>query len=421
MLQDAVADELLAEHADGDWVFPAYDSYCFANVNPTAFSVLGVDTDRTLPESVFAGVDTDVDNVVVVLVDGFGYDHWRRDYEHTPFLEEITDCGAVTPLTSVYPSETTAAMSTFHTGQEPIEHGRLGWFSYVPEVDTVLQPLPFTTLNDEPADGAVGATPNLLLNAETCYESASEGGVSSTLVQPAGIANSAFSQLTNRGAEVLPYETTAEMALRIRQTLESVTGLSYISGYVPNIDSVSHEHGTEAPEYQAQLGILADCLRRELVTNLDPETAERTLLVVTADHGHVDTVPEENVDIKTLDGLETHLATDRGGNPIPAVGSPRNVQFHVTDGHLEPLRKLLDSHLDVRTFDRDEAAALGLFGNRAPSMEFERQMPDLVAVHRNRGLWYDDGHLEHVGMHGGLTRAEMLVPFAAVNLGNLRQ
>lgn len=85
--------------------------------------------DRRLPDDAIAGVECgDAENVVVLLVDGFGYEHWKRERDVHPLLSALTERGIVTPLTSVYPSETAAAITTVHTGRKPVEHGLLGWF-----------------------------------------------------------------------------------------------------------------------------------------------------------------------------------------------------------------------------------------------------------------------------------------------------
>lgn len=424
MRNDPVAEDLRAERGDGWAIFPDYGELCFANVPDTVLSVLGGDARRPLPDAVFEGVGTDVENVVVVLLDGFGFEAWRRFQAGDALLSSVAERGAVTPLTSIYPSETAAAISTMHTGRQPVEHGLLGWNQYVPDLDAVLQTLPFATLDDEPATEAFGddADPRLLLDTDTIYQRAADAGVDSRLVAPGAFEDAPYDSVVKRGAETAPYGTVAEAALRIRQCLTAASGPTYVNAYVPTPDATGHEHGNESPEYRANLGMVTDCLRRELVENLDPAIAERTLLVLTADHGQVDTDPARNVDLGGLD-VEEHLRRDGSGEPIPALGGPRNLQFHVRDGHVEALRDTLESSADadLRTFAREEYLDLGLFGDREPSARFEERSPDLVAVPRELSVWYDDGHLEMLGMHGGLNPTEMLVPFAAVRLDALQE
>lgn len=419
MRRDSVAQRLRAEQGDGWALLPDYEGLCFANVPDTVLSVLGGAARRPLPESVFDGVETDAENVVVVLLDGFGYENWRRFEAENAVLSSLAERGTVTPLTSIYPSETTAAITTMHTGRQPVEHGLLGWFQYVRELDEIVLPLPFTTLDDEPATEVFdeGADPRLLLDTETVYQRAGAAGIDSILVQPEAFEGQPYDSRVNQGAKTQPYDDLPEMARQTREALELADGPTYVFSYVPDLDAVGHEHGNDSPEYRTTLGTITDHLQREF-ERLDPETAERTLLVVTADHGQVDTDPERNVDLGGLD-VEGHLRRDDSGQPIQAVGGPRNLQFHVREGHVADLRDELESNLDVRTFTREEYEELGLFGDREPAARFEERAPDLVAIPRELIVWYDDGHLEDIGEHGGLNPTEMLVPFAAVRLDEL--
>lgn len=70
MLRDSVAHRLRETRSEGEYLFPAYDDYCFSNVQGTAFSVLGESLGRRLPDDALEGVDADVENVLVVLLDG---------------------------------------------------------------------------------------------------------------------------------------------------------------------------------------------------------------------------------------------------------------------------------------------------------------------------------------------------------------
>jgi predicted AlkP superfamily pyrophosphatase or phosphodiesterase len=102
-------------------------------------SVLDSSFTRQLPDDVFDGVrDGGVENVVALLVDGFGYEDWKRNRASNPFLSALTEHGTVTPLTSVYSSETAAALTTNHTGVQPVEHGLLGWYQYSQEFDGLV-------------------------------------------------------------------------------------------------------------------------------------------------------------------------------------------------------------------------------------------------------------------------------------------
>ncbi len=425
MSRQGVERRLREQRLEGEYLFPAYDDYCFANVPETTLSVLDGSFDRLLPGSVLDGVATDVDYVVLVLLDGFGYESWTREFPHHELLAQLEDRGTVTPLTSIYPSETAAAITTLHTGLEPVEHGLLGWYQYLESVRRDVVTLPFLALSGEPlGEVAPNADARDLFAGESLYERATAAGIDVQVIQPAAYADSGYTQAVTAGAERTGYETAADLALAIRRTLEDASGPTYVNAYVPTLDEIAHTEGTTTERYRANLASITACLRRELLERLDPAVAERTLFVLTADHGIVDTVPAENVDVTAWDDwptLREAFRRDDDGEPRRPTGSPRNVHLHVRPDRLEEARTIVESAVgqDVRVFTRGEALERGLFGTGDPSELFERRCGDLIVVHRNRGLCWRSGDSELVGMHGGLTPEEMLVPLAAVRLDDL--
>lgn len=400
--------------ADG-YFFPDYDGYCLANVPETLLSLLDDRFEPPLPADVLDGVDTDVSQVVVVLLDGLGWDQWRRDVDYAPLLDAFENRGTVAPLTSVYPSETAAAITTFHSGRSPSEHGLLGWFQYVEAHDAILQTLPFTTLDDEPAaDVFEDADPEVLSDAEPLYPRVADAGVDVHLYQP-----SSFDPDTP-SAEDHPYRNVADAVAELRLDVEAAVADSnanergaYRYLYVPEIDAVAHEIGTGHDRYRAQVRAVIEAVRFELLDRLDDAAADETLFVVVADHGHVDIDPETNVDLRET-AVWDHVDERK------PVGSPRNVQFHDVDADALVETFAAEFVDDVRTFTREEYLDRDLFGP-GTCRTFEQRAPDLVAVHRERGMWWVEDELDLVGMHGGLSREEMLVPFAAGRVADLRK
>lgn len=414
MLRTGVEDELLAVHGDGKAVFPAYGDYCFANVNPTLLALLGADVrpERRLPGDALGDVEG-VDRVVTLFLDGYGWDQWRRDHEDVPLLAAFSERGTVTPLTAIYPSETAAATTTFHTGRTPVEHGLLGWWQYVDDVDAVVTSLPFTTIDGEPAGEVYDLTPEDMFDAEPLYERAAQAGVESRLHQPfPGGPETA-------GAETAVYDSIPDLAVSLRRDVSDPDGPDYAYGYIPEVDAVAHRDGNGGERYRARLEMVTECLHREF-ERVDPGVADRTLVVLTADHGLVNTPPADNVDLSDADWLWDALARDGDGDPIPPVGSPRNVHLFLREGALAETRARVESEFPCRTFTREEAVGRGLFGDGEHSDLFERRCGDLVVVPWGRGTWWEDDELALAGMHGGLTREEMLVPLATATLADLR-
>jgi hypothetical protein len=458
MLHGTLADDLREDELTPRFVSPAWADCCFANVPDTVSSLFGTDAARPLPETVFEGVSTDVDHVVLAFVDGFGWNHFQRVRDDHSFLTRLAERATVTPLTAGYPSETAAAVSTIHTGRQPAEHGVLGWNAYVEDLGGCVQTLPFADRDRTPL-GEVRDDPDpaALIDERTLYERLDADSV---LVQPEEIGGNPYDGQVTRGAEPVGYDDATQAAYRVRDRLDGASEPTYCYCYLPNVDAAAHEFGVAHEETDAQLGAVCRAIEREIVDGIDPDLAERTLLIVTADHGEVDATPETTVDLDGLD-LEPHLRRDGAGEPIPALGGPRNLQFHARDGHRDALRAELEhglAPLEPLVLDRERIIAAGLFGDREPSgaqsvresqsdsrrpsaarnpsedtsddrtgearestERFRERCPDLLAVPREGFAWYDDGHLAKVGMHGGLHPDEMLVPFAAARIDTLQR
>jgi len=423
MYRSTVESRLRDEYERDGYVRPAYDDYCFGSVPGTVRSLLSAGGRRTLPGDVFEGVDTDVERVVLVLADGYGLDSWQRDRDNHTVLDRVTTRGTVTPLTSVYPSETAAAITTLETGDLPCEHGRIGWNVYDPETDRSFLafrgavkagPTEGLELVEglEPAEDGRAQAPEFRDGVGYHYAEMAAQGVDCHRLQP-------FPGETE-GVTQHGYDDLDAFGTRLREVTESTDAPGYVYAYLPVMDHVSHDHGTDSEQFQQTIAGVCEELET-FVAGLDSAVAGETLLLVTADHGHVNTDPERNVDLSGRADLLANLRRHGDGTPVTMAGSPRNTHLHLQDGTVDGTRAAL-SDLDAQVLTREQVLDSGLFGDRQPSARFERRCGDLVLTHRDLGTWYGDvepDELELVGMHGGMHPAEMLVPFAAVRADRL--
>ncbi|ELY89597.1 alkaline phosphatase family protein [Natrinema altunense] len=426
---------LRTRRTEDGYLFPDYGGYCFAGVPGTALSVLDADGPTVpgpLPADVLAGVDGEYDRVLVALVDGFGLTFWQR-HDH-PLLERLEAAGTVSPLTSIYPSETAAALTTFHTGRLPVSHGVLGWDVYDPVDDASYEA--FTgrvTAGDESVD------PDLadIFAGDPLYPALAAAGIDCRHVVPfpetyEGAAVHTYGGSDDdgsgdggdaEGTDATPPSYPLEgFESALAGAFTAADEPAFLYAYLPQIDTAAHAAGTESDEYRATveetLGTLERALSRIAANTAD--AAGETLVIVTADHGHVDTDAARSVDLESfetvLDSLERHAT----GEPVRYAGSPRNVHLHLQGGTAvrETVRSELADALEARVFTADEVREWSLFGDGEESAVFRRRVGDLVVCHRDQSVWYgsDSAKFELIGMHGGLHPDEQFVPFAAVGL-----
>lgn len=424
MRRDRVARSLRDGAEWPGYLSPAYGGYCVLGVPGTCLSVLGAAPTGVpmLPADTHRDVDHgSTTTVLVVLIDGLGYDGWCRavddDQRRTDLLERFECRGTVTPLTAPFPSETAAALPSLHSGHYPVEHGSLGWWRYLDGVGRV-QSLPYLTEAGDPVRTVAPGTPpasETLYDAESFYERM-PADVRTVLFRPA-----AFDDPDPGGYDVgadtyVGYRSVPELAAGVRRELER-EGRGYLFAYLPQIDALSHEAGPRAEVTASRLEEVVTSLNRALC-RVDAERARETLVAVTADHGHIET--DGHVDLTGNDVVRRSLAETADGTRRPPVGSPRQLQFHLRDGQVEAVRRVLERTVDCLTFTRAEYATQGLFGPGDPTPAFERSAPDLLCVPRTESVWFGGDAPEEVGMHGGLSPAEMLVPFAVANLRTLQ-
>jgi len=426
------------------YAWPAYDSHSLDRVPGTAAAALGVEFDRSLPAA--AVPDGEYENVVVLLIDGYGWDRFQAG-ERPALLDRLAAAGETTPITSVYPTETAAAITSLNTGRTPAEHGLLGWNLRLPSVDRTVQTLPFLTRPADDAraaaaaeeddtdptaprvppereaadltsatDGAVDGTD--LFDGRSVYERLGDAGVESHAIQPSRIVGGPYGEVATAGAQRHGVDSVAAFALSIRRQLAAATEPTYVYAYWPNVDSAAHDAGTRSPDYDAELAAVCAAVEREL-DRLDDATAEETLLVATADHGHRQSEPSAAVDLSELPAVWENLARHDDGRPVLPTGGPRNLHLHVQPGAVDTVRAALAAApFEARILDGQTAVDDGLFGTGDVSPKLRERAGDLIVVPESVGVWFGDEErkLDFVGQHGGQHPEETHVPFVATPL-----
>ena len=399
VFEDDRAAALAAEEFADGMVRPDYGGYCFAGVPAAAADRIGVDIGEGLPADAFGVNHTDPAHVVVLFVDALGYEQFERVAGDVPFLQAFRDAGRVTPLTSTFPSETAACVTTMATATDPVEHGVLGWDAYDPEADAVYEVLPYAARDG----GEISIQPEDLFDAAAIYPRLADEGVDPHAVSPdygEGYDDAATARTVHH------YERTTEFALRLRDAVEEADAPSYTYAYYPYVDAAAHEYGPGSDETDAQAAAVGNALERAL-GSLDDGVAEETLVCLVADHGQVN-VADHTVGLESTGVLE-HVETDRSGVPL-ALGGPRNRHLRVTD---EAAARECLSDLDAVVLGRDEALDAGLWGRGEPGPAFERNAGDLLVIPREAMLLpsREDSEWGLAGMHGGLHPREAIVPF----------
>ena len=418
-----------AANDDGE-IFPLYAGQSLANVPHTIAKLLGVKPyGIPISDELFGGrIDTKgIKNIVLLLFDGLGYNMWL-DAKQSGLIKNISNRGIVLPITSIFPSTTAAAITTINTGLSPAEHGLPEWILYMKELGMLIETLPFAaiTKKGKRSLSKSDTNPNILYKGKTIYQAFARHGIESFTLSNRSIINSIYTKLMKSGSTSIPFVGVSDSAIRLRQLLEKGgTHRKYVHLYLENIDAVSHSYGPFSEESRAEIKSVSDAFYYNLVEKANKKMADETLVIITADHGHtkVDTKMVHFIDDdKKLKGF---LANGQKGKILP-TGSPRNVFLHIKEGQLDSAYEYLSGKFadTARVMLSSEAVDMGLFGNSKPSRRLLDRIGNMIIFPNDgKALFYpysNDRKLEYVGLHGGLSRNEMLIPLGMARLSSLK-
>ena len=416
------------DHEYGE-IYPRYGGQSLANVPHTIAEVLGAKGNgMPIDRRLYGGrVDLEgIRKVVLILLDGLGYTMWLDAQGQRGFFRDMSRKGTVMPITSVFPSTTAAAVTTMSTGLTPVEHGLPEWVLYLHELGLTINTLPFTKLESDRRVSLKdeGADPRILFRGNTLYNDLARQGIESYSLINRALMNSEYTKLIRKGSSVRPFVYATDGAIKLRELARTARKGSYVNMYIDTIDSVTHAYGPFTEESRATIASISSTLKSQFLDMVDWADTEDTLVMVTADHGHTAIDPKKVV---YLDGdmeLLGFLATDRGRR-IPPTGSPRGVFMHIRRSCIDSAYSHLQKNYSdiARVIRTSDAIRMGLFGSGRPSRAFLRRAGDMLLLPmEGKAIWYEHvkGRKERaIGVHGGMTRNEMLVPLGMARLSSL--
>jgi Type I phosphodiesterase / nucleotide pyrophosphatase len=428
LLDPSIEEALLSRRFQEELILPSYDTFCISNIPGTISSLFGIRTKRVLPrEPIASHVDTDgIRRAILLVVDGLGYDIWSRHARYNGFFQEMTEKGLVFPITTVFPSTTAAALTTLATGLTPQEHGLPEWHVYIKNLDMIIATLPFSPMGERGQDRLIGtASPTMLFSGIPLLHTLRTAGVETKALLSSHIAASAYTRIAMRGSEIIPYASLSDMAVKLARTAEDSKEPAFVYAYWDGIDIIGHLYGPDSQEFEAETSTFSGVLKREFLEGLDRDSTYRTLLIVTADHGQLCVSPGQTIYLNKLKNLKRNFMSGDKGRPILPTWSPRDVALYIDEGKLDHIydylsKTLGDAAFVIKTRDAIEG---GFFGVGVPTRRFLERAGNLLVLPReNKTVWYEfikGKKFELLGMHGGLTKTELLVPFAISNLGRL--
>jgi hypothetical protein len=390
-------------------VVPRHDEGGFAALPATVARLLGVGEGGVALD----GLPARAERVVLVLLDAFGWAFFTRHGDH-PLLRRFD---AVVPLTTQFPSTTTAHITTLHTGVALGEHGLYEWNVYEPSLDALITPLLFCFAGDGARDSLLraGVDPGFLRSsAPTLYERLAQADVACHLFAPATFAPSTYDSVLARGAEIHPIATLPAGLTALGATLRAAPGRVYAYVYWDEVDAIGHEYGPSSRQFAAAAERCLDALDGGLRA-----LPEGTVVLLAADHGQVDVDPATTVYVnEAWPQIVDLLARGRRGRLLVPAGSARDLFLHcrpdAVDEVVDGLVRLVGERATVhRVADLVAGGWLGTVGER-----LRARLADVCVLPApGETVWWRERHrfdMRFRGHHGGLAEDEARTQVAAL-------
>lgn len=403
-----------------DILLPSYDGFGLANLTPSISRWLG---GPELSAPVFSDIILDqfapkYKRVVMLLVDALGYKQLIRLMQEgqAGFWQRKLGTSTLLPITSISPSTTASALTTIWTGTTPLEHGIIGYEMWVKSLGMVINTIlhsPITFWGDVGGLARAGFDPVSFLGFPPLGELFTNSGIESHAFVPAGIANSGLSKMHHVGTQLHGYTAESDFLANMRDLLNArPNNHKFVYAYWSHVDSLMHRYGTYNERVTEQFNSFSDAFERIFLNKLEPWAREETLILLTADHGSVETPNNPAYELRSRPELMDLLV-------MQPTCEGRLPYLYVKPGQEEAVREYFEHAWpgEFSLITRQQVLDSGLLGRGTPNSDLINRIGDLVAIpHGNAYLWWVNKSNVMLGRHGGLHPDEMLVPLYALSL-----
>jgi hypothetical protein len=335
--------------------------------------------------------------IVLLVVDGLGYHYLTRAGAGATLRSHLLE-----RITSVFPTTTATAITTFYTGLAPQQHGLPGWHTWFRELGCVLRVLPTRPRYGGVPLGAAQIDVQRLFDHPAVFDHLQ---AQSHVIAPQFITDSDFN-LAHRGqARLAACETLEQVFAQIARIAHGTGERRYLYAYWPELDRLAHERGIGSEAAHEHLAEL-DAGFAHL---LDQLAGSETLVIVTADHGIIDTAPEHLINLDDHPQLADMLV-------LPLCGEPRVAYCYVRPERCRDFERCVRQEFApvCDLWPSRELIAQGLFGPGEPHPRLSERVGDYTLIMKQNFVIKDWLFGEHrytqVGVHGGLSEQELYVP-----------
>ena len=253
-----------------DIVLPNYD-HCILGIITSILKYYNVETNhKSLGSLDNVLLKRKYKNVILFILDGMG-EHILNNISKNGYFNQ----NKLDVVTSVYPSTTTAALTTYYSGQPPYETGWIAWSQYFKEYGRAIDMFSHNeSYMREPLKNPNKDVFKTDMHYKSVYEKIEEANsnIKAFEIGP--------EYAERRAKRSIIADNIDELISSINDIYE-LPGEKFILAYSDNPDGLLHKYGTDSEEVKNYILDAEDKLKK-----LKEKLGEDTLIIVSADHGH---------------------------------------------------------------------------------------------------------------------------------------
>ena len=369
---------------------PDYDN-CLVNLSNSVLKCFGAETSAPTLGMADKLLEQNHKNVVVLLMDAMGMAAIEKHLEPDGFLRS----NLVGSYSSVFPPTTVAATTSVLSGLYPNEHGWLGWDMYFKELDKNVTIFTNTDQLTEDEKGEI-IEPSPAADYHVGFRYLPYKNIIDRINEAGGKAYASMPFLP-------PFPQDLDSILKRVEDLCAEPGKKFIYAYWNEPDGTMHRFGPYSKEVH-ELMISLEKKLEDFAPGLDD-----TLLLITADHGHMTST---NYCINDYPELTKCLVR------MPAI-EPRTLNFFVKEEYREGFPEIFTNTFKDKfvLLSREEIIEQRLFGIGKDNMRLRESLGDYIAISvADVSVFATHKEAEMMpGGHAGLTKEELEIPLIAVN------
>lgn len=340
-------------------------------------------------------------NIVLLVIDGLGYEYLKKHGANSVFEKYL-----VKKLTSVFPAGTPSAETTLRTGATPEKHGIMGWYMYLKELGVVSVILPFVARCGGSSFSNYGVGKKEIFTEKTINEKINNP---SYMVYPDEISDG--NKISGKEKYFLTFNSLRGLFTQIKKATKDSNKKKYIYAYWSQLDAICHRRGVKSKEAKKHF----EELNQKIASFMELMRGTNTTLIITADHGLIDTPKEKVIFLEDHPKLYETLT-------LPLCGQARVAYCYVHPAKVKQFEKYVKEKLNYccELYKSEDLIKRGFFGLFKPSEKLFDRIGDYALIMKENYIIKDKLLKEKIdvfiGNHGGVSKEEMFVPLVVIKI-----